>query len=261
MPKILFPRKLKTFLIILFSSIAVLVFGYGSITLLLRYISETDVPPSVGEVTDIVLNYISIFVTIVLGIVVYFQAERVNKLEAGQHSIFLGVEKLDYSIPFGTEFLQLNQISDTPTDFHIFQITDHERLGLLGNISLNDGNDRIRLPLVFTTRNAPLITSIQIKHVELNILYHHSSNKPRFTRPYDANIAPIYKFMPDGSQFDFWISISRISKPQIEKITLEILLNVTDQFSKPYIVKTIVEIGQRCEQTYLLSSKSIVTEG
>lgn len=261
MSKILFSRKLKTFLIILVSSIGLMVTGYAGISLLLRFMSKADDPLSVGDVAEIILNYVSIFVTIVLGIVVYFQAERVNKLEADQHSIFLGVERLDYSIPLGTKFLQLNQPTDPPTDFHIFQIMDHERLGLLGNLSLNDGNDRIRLPLVFRTRNTPLITSIQIEYVDVNILYHQSSNKPTSSRPCELNLAPIYKFIPDDSQFDFWISISQVSKDQIEKITLGIILNVRDQFSRPYIVKTHLEIGQRCEQTYLLSSRSVVVEG
>jgi hypothetical protein len=234
--------------------------GYSGISFLLRYISETEVSPSIIDITEIGLNYFSIFVTIVLGIIVYLQAERVNKLEAAQLSIFLGVEKLDYSRSLGTTFLELNPPSDAPSDIRIFQITDQEQLGFFGNISLGGGSDRIELPLIFGIRSIPLITSIQIKRIELILHNHHTPQRPSFSKSCNLNLIPIYRFMPDGSEFDFCFVISRIEKSKVEKIAIKILLGVEDQFSRNHLVETVLDIEQKCEKIHLVSSKSIITE-
>ena len=253
-------RRLKTLGLVVAFSVGFAGLSYWGLKLIGGHITKVETSSSVGELAEIVLNYISIFVSILLGVVVYLQSERVNKLEATQYGVFLGAEKLDSAFSLGTEFLQLDRETEQVADVHIFEIADYSRLCFLSNISLNDGNDRVVIPVVFTTRNTPLITAIHIQQIDLSIQYHSAARKSILKKRYPLDIIPIHRFLSDESQFNICFAINKIEKSLIEKINITVILRIEDQLMRTHSVESELQVEQRCGKLNLLSSKSFVKE-
>ena len=259
MTKLILRRSIKKAALPTLLASMLFLLGCTSLKFVLSHITKIETTSSVGEVSEIILSYISIFVTIILGVVVYQQSDRINRLESTQYSIFLGAEKFDPNIPMGSEFLLLSRRVDKKSCVKVFQIVDPDFWGLLTNISLNEGNQHIELPFLFTTRNVPLITSVAIERIDLSIRYTHDSGRSSFMNSYPVNITPIFRFIGDQSQFPVRFSINGVSAPDIRRIQLVVKFSIKDQLSRNHVIETVMAVEQRYGQFCLLSSKSQCT--
>lgn len=230
--------------------------GYG---FLFSNITEVDTKATIGEISDILLSFSSIAVSILLGIFVYFQSERINALEATQYDVFLGVEKIDNSISLATEMVLLsNNKTDLTQYAKLFETTCANELALYAYVHISDKSEKTFLPFVFVTRNTPLITAIHIKKIMLNIDYqeHHSQGKKSSKKDFLVDATPIYKFLSDQSRFVLGLGIHGVDKSKIEKADVRIELVAEDQLGRMHPKKVELSMVRIDKEIRLISSKS-----
>lgn len=255
MRQLSFQHKIKRAFLILVFCLFFIVMGHTGLKFLVSQITEFDTSSSIGEISDIVLSYFSIFVTIMLSIFVYWQAERINKLEAAQYDVFLGAEKLDCSRSIGTELLLLSQ-SRVLSKVKVFETTVNNQFGLVANISLQEGDESLQLPFLFITRNTPLITALQIKRIDLKIKYYSNSKKNDFKQSFSVYVNPIYRFLSDGSEFALMFSINGVDRKHIEKVKIKVHFDVEDQIKRNHSIESEMEVEQRYSELCMISSRS-----
>lgn len=230
--------------------------GYG---FLFSNIAEVDKRATIGEISDILLNFSSIAVSILLGIFVYFQSERINALEATQYDVFLGVEKIDNSISLATEMVLLSKNNTDLSHYaKLFETTCADDLALYAYVHIADNSEKTFLPFVFVTRNTPLITAIHINKVFLDIDYqeHHSQGKKNSKKDFLVDALPIYKFLSDQSRFVLGLGIHGVDKSKIEKADVRIELVAEDQLGRKHSKKIELAMVRIDKEIRLISSKS-----
>lgn len=250
-----FQHKIRKAFLILVFCLFFLAIGHTGLKVLLSKITELDTSSSVGEISDIILSYFSIIVTIMLSVFVYWQAERINKLEAAQYDVFLGAEKLDCSRSIGTELLLLNQ-SRVPSEVKVFETAVNNQFGLVANISLQEGKESLQLPFLFITRNTPLITALKIKQIDVIIKFYSNSKKDDYKKYFPVLVNPIYRFLSDKSEFILFFSINGIEKKNIEKVKIRVHFEVEDQLKRNHAIESEMEVEQRYSELCMISSRS-----
>lgn len=247
-------------IVMIISIIAVLcIIAYCGYSFLFSNITEVDTKSTVGEISGILLSFSSIVVSILLGIFVYFQAERINTLEVTQYDVFLGVEKIDDSISLATEMILLSKNkSDLAQYAKLFETTCANELALYAYVHISDKSEKTFLPFVFVTRNTPLITAIHIKKILLNMDYKecHCKGKKNIKKDFIVDAAPVYKFLSDQSRFIFGLGIHGVHKSEIEKADVQIELVAEDQLGRMHLKKIEVSMVRIDKEIRLISSKS-----
>ena len=250
---------LKRILMII-STIAVLcIIAYCGCNFLSSRITEIYTTATVGEISDIVLSFSSIAVSILLGIFVYFQSERINALEATQYDVFLGVEKIDDSISLATEMVLLSKNNtDLSQQAKLFETTCDSDLALYAYVYVSEQPEKTFLPLVFVTRNIPLITAIDIKKILLNIDYQECRNQGKKTskKNFLVDALPIYKILSDQSRFILGLSIHGVDKSKIEKADVRIEFVVEDQLGRLHPKTIELSMVSIDKEIRLISSKT-----
>lgn len=248
-------QKMKRRLTILAFCFLLVGIGYSGLKLLLSEVTELDKTSSIGEISDIILSYLSIFVTIILGIVVYWQAERINKLETGQYDVFLGAEKLDFTTSIGTQLLLLNR-TNLQSKIKLFETMVNNRIGLLANISLQEGNEGLQFPFLFITRNVPLITSVCVRQIDVKIQHYSDSQKSDLIKKFPIDANPVCRFLPDKSEFTVCLSVNGIEKQHIEKVKIKIYFEVEDQLKRTHSIEAEMDVEQINGNLCMISSRS-----
>lgn len=256
MTKLVFRRSIKRFAFPFLITITFIVFGYVGFKYALSQITKVETISSVGEIADIILSFISLFVTIILGVIVYQQSDRINSLESTQYSVFLGVDQLDLSLPMGTEFFLLSKKNDRQSIIKPFQIVDSDDLGLQVNISLSEGSDLLDLPFRLITRNAPLITSIDLERIDWRIRYVRDSNRCDYMDGYPVDSMPINRFIEDRSRLTLRVLLNGVPTSQIRRVFLTFKFRLHDQYGREHVNENTMVVEQRYGTFCLLSSQS-----
>lgn len=256
MTKLVFRRSLKRIALPILVTITFIALGCIGFKYALSHITKVETVSSVSEISDIILSFISLFVTIILGVIVYQQSDRINSLEATQYSVFLGANQLDLSLPMGTEFLLLSKKTDRQSRIKLFQIVDSEDLGLQVNISLSEGSNSIDLPFRLITRNTPLITSIDLERIALRIRYVRDSNRCDYTDDFPVNSMPINRFIEDQSNFTLRILLNGVPTSQIRRVFLKFKFRLGDQYGREHVIENTMVVEQRYGKFCLLSTQN-----
>lgn len=256
MTKLVFRRFFKRVALPILVTITFILLGCVGFKYALSHITKVETVSSVGEISEIILSFISLFVTIILGVIVYQQSDRINSLEATQYSVFLGANQLDLSLPMGTEFLLLSKKTDSQSRIKLFQIVDSDDLGLQVNISLSEGSNSIDLPFRLITRNTPLITSIDLDKIVLRIRYIRDSNRCDYTDDFPINSMPINRFIEDQSNFTLRILLNGVPTSQIRRVFLKFKFRLSDQYSREHVIENTMIVEQRYGKFCLLSTQS-----
>lgn len=269
MPKQTIRQSMKRCIVILVSCFLIIGLGYLGLRILLSKVTELNTASSIGEISDIVLSYFSIFVSIMLGIVVYWQAERINKLESTQYDVFLGAEKLHCGASIGTQLLLLSK-KNSHSQITLFETKFNNCFGLLANISLQeeintkqerddspqDRTDNLPLTFLFVTRNTPLITSLQVKQIDLTIQHYSESKKKDIVKKYPIDANPVFIFLSDKSEFNVCLSVNGVEKKHIETVKIRILYEVEDQLERTHSIMSEIVVEQIDGEICMISSKS-----
>lgn len=244
--------------IIVFIAVIILIglLGFFGLSFLQSSVTEIDTTSSIGELSEIVLSFATIVITVVLSFFVYNQAERINKLEAAQYDVFLGVESLDFKESIDTE-LQLisNPIQKRYNDVKLFKGIVNEKVMLAAQVHMDDRSDMLFIPFVFVTRNTPLITSLQLKKIDITPASTNNEQRKQRTTFY-VDASPVHNILSDKSRFVLNLGIHGVGQNDFDKMTVAFTIKVTDQLNRDYTFKSIVELSQIHTDIRLLSSKT-----
>lgn len=206
------------------------------------------------EVFDSIVNYLSMGFTILLGVVVYYQAQKINDLESTQYDLFIGVDKLDYSFAFDDIFIK-NTSQDS--NFYVVQSFSKTRKNFLVNlnIGLSEKEKPIFLPLSFVTKNQLVITSLHFKEIYLTIITEDAKEyKQKFSN--SNNVEPIHGIFTDDSNFLFGVGMMIPDSFKVDRLKLMLDVEVHDQIGRNYISKIQVSLKNVSNFYYLESSES-----
>lgn len=169
------------------------------------------------------LDYYSISITLILGIVVYYQADRINNLEASQYNLYLGVEDLDYSFDFGSYFAS----DSCNSDFNISHIFTSSKKALRSTVNIGAGSGKsLLIPLVFITKNNPLIVSINFQSVALLV---KERNSTLCNETFLRSGGDIKTLLCDGSRFVFGFGLVIPENYNPDEVHLQFNVIVKDQ--------------------------------
>lgn len=235
----------------------VCVTGYFGFTYLMTFVTELNTTTSIGELCDIVLNFTAIFVTVLLGIVVYFQSERINKLEAAQYDVFIGIEKIDFSAAMGNEWRLISDSKDgKEKNIKLFRDVADEGLSLLAHAHMGERQEKLFIPFAFVTRNTPLITGIQVKRIDIAYNKIVNGRKRHSNVHFAIDAYPICCVLPDNSHFMLHLGIHGVRKEDVEGMEVKFYFNVTDQLKRSHAITTEVNLSKIHEELRILSSRT-----
>lgn len=233
----------------------------GSLYLLINcskftsYIHDTY-DMSITEFISIVLEFISIFITIALGIIVYKQSERINMLEISQYEMFLGVGGIQYNDADQDVFELMQRRAKLQGDFDIYQ-EDGSAYLTFSSSELKLGNEQGRyylIPFKFITKNQVLITSINFKKISISWLKNGNPIKKKFQGKEDI----IYRILEDNSSFVFELQLlgEKISEEGLVKVSFDICLE--NQYGEKCNFKIYTTLRNSGNIFILLDSKTAI---
>lgn len=206
------------------------------------------------EMLDLIVNYFSMSFTILLGVVVYCQSQRINDLECAQYDIFVGVNRLDYSYIFDDTFAKEGTQA---SDFCVLQTFSKERKGFLAllDVNLPERKKSIFLPLSFITKNRLIIMSLDFKEIELTIITEDSQKHQQdFLK--SSEVGAFHDIFEDNSSFAFGVGMMIPDSIKIDQIQLNFKIGIHDQIGREHICMAQIVLKNVSSLYYLKSSKS-----
>lgn len=223
---------------------------------LLCNISSLSTEATIGEIGDITFSLVGVITSVLLSYLVSVQSEMSYTLEASQYDIFLGVEKIDSSIIPPTEMMTLYKDNSSPIS--LFEDANSNGLAWYVHVQLSNRAQLTMLPLVFITKNTPLITSLHFESVNFAITCSDESQECDVpcNKKFSMKGVDIYKFLPDQSRFILCLGIHGISADEIRTLTAQIELSVNDQWGRNIRERIEVSVVKIDGTLYLADSRS-----
>lgn len=214
---------------------------------------QNKLRPESYEMFDSLISYLSLAVTVLLGIVVYEQAQKINDLESSQYEVFLGATGLDNDYSLGDVLLMGNNPFDA--DFQPIQSYDNAGKSFLTNLQTDFGppEKAILFPLVFVIKSSTLITTMIFQ----KIIFEISDggivlNKKEFT----SSAEPIHELFEDNSKFVFAMGTMIPENLKIEEVRITFDVLLCDQICREHQKRIAVKLKKFNDTFYLCSSKS-----
>lgn len=199
------------------------------------------------------INYLSLAATILLGIVVYRQEQKINDLESSQYEVFLGVVGLDNDYSLG-DFLLAGKCPPNP-DFVTLQSyssLDKSFLTSLHFDSEKSGKPEV-IPLVFLVKSCTLITAMHFQKIALEIA---SKNSVHYQKEFICDDTPVYGLFEDNSKFSLGIGITLPEEVEIDEIKVGFSVTINDQICRVHTKTIEVELKKVNDKFLLSSSKT-----
>lgn len=199
------------------------------------------------------INYLSLAVTVLLGIVVYEQAQKINNLEISQYEVFLGVTGLDNDYSMGDVLLMEN--SHLESGFQLVHSYGNTAKSFLTNLQLDIGPREkvILFPLMFVVKSSTLITALLFQKIALEI---SAGELTSGRKEFIGDAEPIYELFEDNSKFVFAIGTMIPKNLEIEEVIVTLDITVNDQICREHQKKVIVKLNNINNTFYLCSSES-----
>ena len=235
MPKRTFSRPLLIWFGLFAIAFPIVLVVLLSIPAVASYISNTlklDNESFIGFSID----YISLAISIFLGIIVYYQSQQINDLEMSQHDIYLGVENLDYAFDFG-DYLAVDK---TASSFNSAFFFSAEKKVILTNINvgINKGKPLL-FPLVFITKNQPLIVSFSIKSIDVTV---KENNITAYNGVHPIGGQPINAILKDDSRFIVGVGMIVPVEKCIDETHLCFLIEIENQNGHKQTIQSMVSL-------------------
>lgn len=207
------------------------------------------------ELWESIITYLSMGFTLLLGVIVYYQSQKINALESSQYDIFIGIDRLDYSWDFKDALIgECNK----EQEFSIVQSFSEGAHGYLTTLNVDINQDLKKkplfIPLSFITKNCPLITSLDFQKISLSIVF---EDDKIYQKEFYNSAKPIYTILCDGSRFSFGIGMMLSSNLEIAKVSLCIKFDISDQIQRIHSKTVSVDLEKVSDNFYLSSSNTV----
>ena len=196
------------------------------------------------------INYLSLAATILLGIIVYKQEQKINDLQSSQYEVFLGVVGLDNEYSIGDFLLAENYPSSCGfLTVHSFGNSAKCFLTSLQFDSPNNQNFEV-IPLVFLVKSYTLITGIHFEKISMEIF---SRTSTHFQKEFESKDSPIYEVFEDAAKFSLGVGIALPEEVEIDEIKFVFSVTINDQICRVHKKQIEVKL-KKINDEYLISS-------
>jgi hypothetical protein len=201
------------------------------------------------------VDLLALSATILLGIAVYHQAQKINNLESSQYDVFIGAVKRVTDYRIGDSLL--TEKENDPNYFTVWKDLSSEKKSYLvlsgfdNDVSVSTQNP-IFVPISFLIKCYSVLTFIKIEKISVGIDSYQKDWRRRKDSP------AICEIFEDNSSFIFGFSLMIPKEKAADVISLTIWLSTSDHIGRIHN-KTIEMILKNSEMDgyVLFSSRSI----
>lgn len=221
-------------------------------SLLIKRIEESLSMES-SDLLSCIIDYLSLVVALLLGVVAYYQTKAINEIEYLKYSVFVGIEKVDYSIRHEEAF----EWKDFTKGCSIVQSVSCREKNLRAFVNMNTSANTfgtgklIHIPLVFVTKNEPLIVSVKIQTISIDLLY---NNKPIDQKTFRENGDAYHTILNDGDHFNVSLGLIVHDAEIISTIDLAFDILLEDHHGRKHSMRAIATLSNQADGLYLTSS-------
>lgn len=220
----------------------------GALRNFLQRHPDIDVLTLFNSITD----YLSLSITLLLGVIVYRQSQKINDLESSQYDIFIGATGLDHSLAPLSSVLVENSVDRS--DFSVKQSVDTKSFFTHLKTNFSDRHRHVFLPIAFVTRNHPLIVSLKFSEIRLVIV--ESSGKKTEPQKFHNQADPIYGIYADNTQFLFGIGFMLPDEMRVGQILLHLYIEAADQIGRITPLEITIQLQAIDKCLHLVSSQT-----
>ncbi len=201
---------------------------------------------------DSLTSYLSLGFTLLLGIIVYYQSQKINDLTSSQYEIFIGATDLDYSHTLSNILIEE---PSTLSDFSIKRSSIDGRRNFFThlNTTFQEKQQPIFIPLSFITKNQPIIVSLAFQDISFALV---SQDRQVKNQIFHSQGEKIYCMFEDNTNFLLGIGMMIPNAIKIDEIKLELCVNATDQIGRTTKFKIAVRLKNVEKQLHLVSSQT-----
>lgn len=206
-----------------------------------------------GTEFNSIANYVSVGSTLLLGIVTYKQSKKIDGLEGSKYDVYIGINGLDYSYAFPTFLVEEHMSTD---DFLIMQDISNGKKNFFTSLDIGGemSNKPVFIPLEFTTKNQPLIVSLDFQKISLAVF---ATDQVQYKQQFINTRGPSYWQLGNDSRFILGIGMMLPSDLEIDQLALTIQLVAADQLERQNQFNITVKLKSIEKRYHLISSQSI----
>ncbi len=211
-----------------------------------------------NDIAGLIAQYYSIFLTLILGIVVFLQTEKINALEKKDYDFYIGVNRVENKLELGDTFFIPNvEPICLDTTFGFTHNIYNDKVMYFININLGDTSNNFKIiPINLITKNKLMISSIHFNEMSFKINFNDSNIAP-LEKKFKGSDAVIFGCFDNNSEILVGIGLN-MPKHCADMFSVDITmqLDIKDQYEN--ITKFIVSnsILSENHNYYLYSSKT-----
>lgn len=206
-----------------------------------------------GEVFSSIVDYVSVVSTLLLGIVAFQQSKKIDSLEGSKYDVYIGINGLDYSYAFPNVLVEEHISTD---DFLIVQDILNGKKNFFTSLNIGDqGSSKpIFIPLSFTTKNQPLIVSLDFQRISLTVL---AMDQTQYKQQFINARGPSYWQLENDSQFILGVGLMLPTSLEIDQLALAIQVVAKDQLERQNQFNITVKLKSIEKKYHLISSRTV----
>lgn len=199
------------------------------------------------------LDYLSLMVALLLGIVAYYQTKAINELEFLKYSVFVGIESLGgyagHQDPFKWE--RFNKKCSIVQSIAHNEKNLRAYVNMMTSPNIVGSGKLIHIPLVFVTKNEPLIVSVRIRKIYVNFPCNNGSVSNKKFKP-SKNV--YHTILNDGDHLNVSLGIIAPDTAIISTIELAFDIVVKDHHGRKHSMLVKATLSNQSDGLYLTSS-------
>lgn len=250
-------RKKRLLLVVAMIGIVVVAHPFVTMTLLScpfvsDYISN-KLKMETEPFLSLMLEYMSLIVPLFLGVVVYFQSEKINNLEATQYDVFIGIDGVENQFELN-KYLVCDFQNEEFSISHYF--TSSQKC-IMSHINIGEGAGKpFVIPLTFVTKNFPLITSMDFQSVKINF---KGGNRTIYQKTFKHNGGRINAILCDDSHFIWAFGMIIPDTWDVDALDIQFVGEIENQNCRKQIhtISASIYLTPNNEEFILASSSSI----
>lgn len=199
----------------------------------------------------IILDYFSILLNLALGVVVFWQVERINALQMTQNETFLRVENLDYSFSYEDARLTIDKSNEGYNVAHVFT---QDKKAILTHVNIGKGQGKpLFLPIRFITSNQQMIVSLALTNVKI---FAKERNRILSNKTYPIGGDTIETVLANDSKFIIGLGMIVPKESHIDELHLAFVLILENQDRTTQKLRINITLLRTQEDTDFVISSS-----
>lgn len=224
------------------------------------FANDLEITKTIGynDIAGLIAQYYSIFLTLFLGIIVFFQTEKINALEKKDYDFYIGTNKVENKFELGNTFFIPNSLSTcSDATFSFTHSIYNDKVIHFINIKMDETSSDFKIiPINLITKNKLMISSICFNKITFKIKF-NDSNITSLEKIFMGKNAIISGCLDNDSEILLGIGLN-MPKYDVDMFSVDITmqLDIRDQYEN--ITKFIVSnsILSENHNYYLTSSKT-----